>query len=305
MRALVIGGTGFIGRRLVEYLIKYDCEVTVATSGKTPNPFKDEVASITFDRFSEESIESKLSSPPFFDVVFDNLAFRRDDVVKTSNFFEGRIGRYVFISSAAVYEGLSGTLTEDQFDPMKFEIIENRKEASYSEGKRNVEAYLFQKAGFEVLAARFPNVLGHDDSTKRFQGHVSKILDQHRIAIPPNEGRRNYAWVDDCGRFLAWIGLNGKKGVYNGASPEAITVRELSKKIANFAGVDVQLEEPDKNEEISDYYNPVDYILSTEKAKGVNFSFTEMEDWLKEEVRAYMQTGGKSKNSAEYRNYLF
>ena len=36
MRALVIGGTGFIGRRLVEYLIKYDCEVTIATSGKTP-----------------------------------------------------------------------------------------------------------------------------------------------------------------------------------------------------------------------------------------------------------------------------
>ena len=188
---------------------------------------------------------------------------------------------------------------------MKFDIIENRKETSYSEGKRNVEAYLFQKAGFEVLAARFPNVLGHDDSTKRFQGHVSKILDQQRIAIPPNEGRRNYAWVDDCGRFLAWIGLNGKKGVYNGASPEAITVRELSKKIANFAGVDIQLEEPDKNEEISDYYNPADYILSTMKAKDVNFSFTWMEDWLKEEVRAYMQTGGKTKNSAEYRKYLF
>lgn len=305
MRALVIGGTGFIGRRLVEYLIKYDCEVTIASSGKTDNPFKEEVASITFDRFSEESIESRLSSPPFFDVVFDNLAFRKDDVVKTSNFFEGRIGRYVFISSAAVYEGMSGILTENHFDPLKFKIIENRKETTYSEGKRNVEAYLFQKARFDVLAARFPNVLGHDDSTKRFQHHLSQILEKHRIAIPVNEGRRNYAWVDDCGRFLAWIGLHGKKGVYNGASPEAITVRDLSKKIANIAGADVQLEDPDKNEDISDYYSRVDYILSTKKANDLNFSFTSMENWLKEEVNLYMRTGGKLKNSAEYRKDLF
>jgi len=42
MKALVVGGTGFIGRRLISNLLNTGCDVTIATSGQTTNPFEKE-----------------------------------------------------------------------------------------------------------------------------------------------------------------------------------------------------------------------------------------------------------------------
>ncbi|EQD72099.1 NAD-dependent epimerase/dehydratase, partial [mine drainage metagenome] len=62
-----MGGTGFISRRLVDLLIKDGADVTIATSGRTANPYGDAVEEVKVNRFDRISLDENLNSPPFFD----------------------------------------------------------------------------------------------------------------------------------------------------------------------------------------------------------------------------------------------
>ncbi len=305
MKVLVLGGTGFIARRLVDNLLEKKCDITIATSGKNVNPFGDLVTPVILDRFDRLSMEDKLASPPFFDVVFDMLAFRVRDVIPVTEIFKNRIGRYVFVSSAAVYSGDSGTLSEDRFLPEPLAARSELTEKDYAEGKRNVEAYLLANAPFPVAGARFPNVLGHDDSTLRFQDHVNRVRRDETFILPANEGKRNYAWVEDAGRFLAWLGLEGKTGVYNAATPEFVTVRELIESIAGALGRKAQIASSEEESSNSRYYSKRDYIVSVKKAESEGFKFTPMRSWLRKEVEMVNASGEGPLYSAEYRDHLF
>lgn len=306
MKALVMGGTGFIGRRLVDHLLKADCDVIVASSGKSGNPFGDAVSTVTMDRFELASMMDKLSSPPYFDVVFDQLGFGPSDIRNSIEVFKGRIGHYVYTSSAAVYLDRLGLRFELDFKPEKYtEKGGEIRKLGYSEGKRRAEAILFQEAPFPVSAARFPIVIGHDDSTMRFQNHVMRVNSGDVFTIPENCGRRNYIWVDDAGRFLSWLGLNRKTGYYNAASERSLSIRELLEIIGLSIGREVKVSKGLGSENDSTYYIPEDRMLSAEKAKADGFSFTSVDEWLPKEAKLTIEKGGETHNSADYFRTLF
>ncbi len=71
MKALVLGGTGFIGRRLAGNLLSGENEVTLATSGKSPTPFGDKVSTLVVDRFIRNSLMEAFSGNTYFDVAID------------------------------------------------------------------------------------------------------------------------------------------------------------------------------------------------------------------------------------------
>lgn len=306
MKVLVLGGTGFIGRRLVDYLLKENCDITVASSGRSGNPFGDAVSTVTVDRFDLNSMLDNLSSPPYFDVVFDQVGFGPDDILNSIEVFSGRIGHYVYTSSAGVYMDRIGMRSEADFDPSSYSLLKgNIKNLGYSEGKRGAEAVLFQKAPFPVSAARFPIVLGHDDSTMRFQNHVLRVNSGDAFTIPEDCGRRNFIWVDDAGRFLSWLGLNRKTGYYNASSPRSLSARELLDMIGMAIGKEVKINVGKGSENDSTYYIPEDRMLTAEKAEKEGFRFTPIADWLPEEVKLTVEKGGATSNSADYfRNLL-
>lgn len=296
----MLGGTGFIGRRLVDYLLREECDVTVATSGSTPSPFGDAVTMVKFDRFDLSSFENRLSSPPYFDVLFDQICFSSNDARQIAEEFSNRIGRYVFVSSAAVYDGPNAEFSEDDFDPYSHTVkYGSMGELGYAEGKRSAEAYLFQKADFPVAAARFPIVMGHDDSTMRFQKHVNQVLSGEEIKIPEKCGKRNYVWVDDAGRFLMWLGLKGKTGPYNAASSLSIDAFELVGKIGDTLSKEPKISKNATNS-TSSYYLDRDFSLACTRAEKEGFKFTEFQNWFGKEVEQTARSGGSQPNSTEY-----
>ncbi len=304
MKVLVLGGTGFIGRRLVNDLISSGKDVTLATSGKSPNPFGDRVSILVADRFSRESMNNAFSGDSYFDVVFDTVGYRSLDLRNSLEALNRKCGKYVYISSAAVYRGKKGILSEKDFDAGKQDYAGPGLEKSYEQGKRSSEAYLLNNASIPVAIARFPNVMGYDDSTLRFQDHVARLVDEKEFKFPEREGRRNSVWVEDAGRFLAWLGSSNITGVYNGASADSMKASEFISKMAFFLGTSARIvAQPELSN--SRYYTKEDFILDVSKAEESGFRFTPTTEWLEKETKSAAEHGNSSPNSEDYANQLF
>jgi len=301
VKALVMGGTGFIGRRLVRRLLNADCNVTIATSGKTGNPFEKRVKTIVFDRFDMKSIEGKIPSGENFDVLFDQLGFGPDDVAEICNIFAGKITHYVFTSSMAVYRGSKAGFVEEDFDPTSEKPREGGiRNLGYAEGKRSAEAYLFQNAPFSVAAARFPIVLGPDDSTERFQFHVNRVLAQKPMVIPLGCGRMNYVWVEDAGRFLLWLGLEQRTGPFNAASSYTLDANELVQRIGLLLKKTPNVLAGGEKGDLTPYFVASDQSVDSIKAETKGFAFTPFDEWFPVIVRETVESGGKTWNSIDY-----
>ncbi|EQB70363.1 MAG: hypothetical protein AMDU1_APLC00062G0020 [Thermoplasmatales archaeon A-plasma] len=299
-----MGGTGFIGRFLVKYLLNDGHEVFAASNGKTKVSFAGEAKYLHFDRFNPLSVKESIGNLDHFDAVYDQLAFRIKDVKELTDIMAGKTDSYIFTSSAAVYSDKSGLLSEDQFDPFSYEFDDKESEKSYSDGKRNVEAYVYQNADFAVSSARFPSILGNCDSTLRFQDHLRRIEQGRPFWAPEKAGRRNFTWVDDAGRFLAWLETHDKKWPYNGASAECFDIRTFLNLIGKVMGKTVSFQSQSEQDK-SGYYKDVDFILSTQKANHEGFKFTGTEEWLSKEVANYRIQPDIECSSQEYADSLF
>ena len=300
MKAIIIGGTGFMGRRLVGHLLESGHDVTIASSGRSPNPFGERVEAIKLDRFNRKSLEDSVSTLPRFDVLYDQVGFGPDDIMSLCNVFEGKVNHYVFTSSGSVYREAKVGRVEEDFDAASAEPKEGGiADLGYAEGKRSAESYLHRHAPFPFSAVRFPIVIGHDDVTGRFQFHVNRVAEGKEIVIPSSCGKMNYVWVEDAGRFLAWIGENRKTGPYNAASPYMLDAGELVRRIGETLGRKPVISEKGE-ENRSPYYTKSDRSLSRAKAEREGFEFTPFDRWFPDEVRKTIETGGKIMNTMDY-----
>lgn len=304
MKALILGGTGFIGRRLVSRLLSSGNEVTIATSGKSGNPFGTKAREIHADRFSRGSLVEAFSGGEYYDCTFDTIGYRSLDAKNALDALEGRTGKFVYISSAAVYRGEGGVTGEEAFDPSALENREPGLEKTYYEGKQNSEAYIMGNAGMPYAMARFPIVLGHDDSTMRFQDHVSRLARGEEFTFQKPEGRRNYVWVEDAGKFLSWLGTSSNIGIFNGASPDALTASELLTEMGKALGRKPVIS-GGQEQSNSSYNYREDRILSVSRAEKCGFAFQETSQWIGMESRMAAEGEGKSPNSARYIGNLF
>src|SRR4051812_42827028 len=78
MKVLVLGGTRFVGKRLVHLLADQGHEVTVGSRGKTMVSFPSNVRRLKLDRASMDSMAAALQNSQW-DIVYDQICFYADD----------------------------------------------------------------------------------------------------------------------------------------------------------------------------------------------------------------------------------
>lgn len=89
-KVLVLGGTRFFGKRLVELLLRsQDNEVTLLTRGRTADAFGDRVARLTADRTDEAALERALSDTSW-DIVYDNICYSAEEAAFSYRACSGR-----------------------------------------------------------------------------------------------------------------------------------------------------------------------------------------------------------------------
>jgi len=235
---LVIGGTTFFGKAIVEELLKAGYRVTIFTRGNQHPPFWDQVEHIQGDRKQPDDFHKKLSGKTF-DAVIDNIAFTADHVKEALKTFKDNVGRYVLTSSASVYYTGSMTmpLHEDDVD-LSFQAPKGEENSpfwSYTLGKIGTERVLREQDELPYTIIRPPMVLGPEDHTLRGYFYFQRLMDGKPLIVT-NGGVQSFrlAYSRDLARGYL-LALKSKRAVnqaYNIAQREIIQLAELLKEAA-------------------------------------------------------------------------
>lgn len=285
MKILVIGGTRFFGIHMVKELLAKGHEVTIATRGQSSDAYGDRVKRLVLDRTDEESMR-KAFSRKYYDVVIDKIAYCSNDIkyaMETVN-----CGRYIHMSSTAVYESKHINTVESDFDGITRKLVwGDRKDFPYDEGKRQAESVLWQKYPAQNwLAVRYPFVVGKDDYTKRLLYYVEHTIKSMPMNIDNLYFQMGYIRSDEAGKFLAFLVDKDVKGAINGCAKGTISIREILDYVEKKTGAKAII---DKTGEEAPYNGETEYSINTEKAETLGFHFSVLQDWIYELLDYYIQ----------------
>ncbi|WP_243074423.1 SDR family oxidoreductase [Microbacterium sp. SS28] len=100
---LFIGGTGTISSSCVAAAVRKGFDVTVLNRGSGRRDLPDGVREIIGDVRDPDSLTNAIGDAEY-DVVAEFLAFTPEHVTTDLDLLEGRMGQYIFISSASAYD---------------------------------------------------------------------------------------------------------------------------------------------------------------------------------------------------------
>lgn len=241
MKALVLGGSVFVGKHMVQALVNGGHDVTVLNRGKTPSSLPPGVKHIVADRTDARSMRDALAGTSW-DAVFDVSGFVMvsggTDVKSLLDLFDGRIGHYVYTSSVMAYEQGRGVFPWREEDPMSTE-----GPATYGGFKAEMERQLLarhQQTGFPATIIRPAAIYGPDNNIFDMELPMFLRLRQERPILVPHGGlvAVSYGHVDDlCDIMLGCVGNQASLGEIFNITAEAVTANEYVRVLAEVVGV--------------------------------------------------------------------
>ncbi len=216
MNVLILGGTQFVGRHMVEEALRRGHSVTLFHRGKTGAGLfagDSRVAHILGDRAGDHS---ELSSGSW-DAVVDCSAYETGAVERACRVLKDRVGAYAFVSTISVY---APALHADENSPLE-KLPEGVASDVYDR-----EYYGALKALCEdVVTSHFPDnslnlrlglQIGAYDHTDRFGDWIERIGRRSQVIVP---GGSPMTWqqidAQDTARFTLECLENKVYGTYN------------------------------------------------------------------------------------------
>ena len=243
MKVLVIGGTLFIGRSLVEALVKAGHEVSVLHR-KPKHDFSRRVENLMADRNDAASLREALDGRRF-EVVFDNAydwerGTTAAQVEATVRAVGHRLQRYIFMSSVAAY---GDGLNHKDSDPLAPEYHAD----SYCSNKATTERLLFRmhaQTGLPLVTFRPPFVYGPNNPYYREQFFWDRLRAGRPIVIP-GDGHRlmQFAYVNDVVEALvrAMYEPRAIGEAFNMGDSKPLTQVEVVERLAKAANTEATL----------------------------------------------------------------
>ncbi|PKL76253.1 MAG: hypothetical protein CVV27_11180 [Candidatus Melainabacteria bacterium HGW-Melainabacteria-1] len=189
---LILGGTQFVGRQLVEKLSLRDgLELTLFHRGKTNPGLFPELRTLQGDRDSDDI---RLFNRRDWDAVIDFSGYYPRPLARLAQSLSGRCGRYLYVSSISAYD-----LSQVGKDPIKEdhptlswtpdEEIDRNME-SYGKRKAACEQVLLQEPDFVPMIFRPGVIYGAHDPTDRLYYWIWRYQMRQRLLIPDTGARR-------------------------------------------------------------------------------------------------------------------
>jgi nucleoside-diphosphate-sugar epimerase len=204
MRILVLGGTVFLGRHVVDAALARGHEVTVFTRGMHPVP--DGVEHRVGDRAGDLSALDRGE----WDTVVDTSGFEAEHVGRLAERLADRVGHYVFVSSVNVYPAWPEEPVDE--DSPVWESGDD-----YGAQKALSEKALESAMPGRVATVRAGLICGPYDNVFRLPWWVRRIAQGGRVPAPGSPDR--VVQLVDARDLAEWMLDLRVAGPFNGTAP--------------------------------------------------------------------------------------
>ena len=227
MRVLILGGTKFLGRAVVDEALARGHEVTLFNRGATNPELYPDVEKLRGDRDGDlTALEGR-----DWDVVVDPSGYIPRVVRASAELLSGHVGHYVFVSSISVYGDFSEVAREDEtplirLDDTSDESLEGDRYGGFKALCEQVVADVFPGRSARVRAGL---IVGPNDPTGRFTYWPSRIARGGEVLAPGRKGRQvQFIDARDLGAWMLHLGEQRISGAFNATGPEPpVTMGEL------------------------------------------------------------------------------
>ena len=243
MRALVVGGSRFVGRAIAQRLLADGHQVSLLRRGASAPPFPG-LTEFLGDR-SRPEVWRSLPSGASWDLVVDCCAYTAEDTRRAVEALRGRVGRFVNIGTGQVYLVLKDApapTPESAFDGVLMDRPADPGEGGawdYGVGKREGEKVLFGAKDFPFTTLRLPVIQGPRDHKFRLHAYVRRVLDGGPVLLPKERsGRLRHLFIGDAAGLVSSLkGGAGRGKAYNLAMQEdSVTLPELCRELFRVLG---------------------------------------------------------------------
>lgn len=227
MRILILGGTVFLGRALVDAALDRDHEITLFNRGRTnPNLFP----GIEKLYGSRDSDLAELEGRQW-DAVIDTSGYLPRVVRKSARLFARQADQYTFISSLSAYADLSraGITEEAGLAKLADETVEDVTGDSYGALKALCEREVIQAMPDRALVVRPGLIVGPHDQSDRFTYWPHRIARGGEV-LAPGRPEREVQLIDvrDLAEWLIRMVEGQATGIFNAIGPAApLTMKQM------------------------------------------------------------------------------
>lgn len=227
MKLLVLGGTRFLGRHLVDAALARGDDVTIFTRGRQPVPWTN-VEALTGDRDPRIAPGLTALERGTFDAVIDCSGYVPRVVEASARLLASRVRRYVFVSSLSVYAKTDRPNLDERTplivldDPHTEQVMEH-----YGGLKAACEAAVERVFATRATQVRPGLIVGPHDGSDRFGYWVARFVhprllgDRAESAVVPAPRERPLQFVDarDLAAWMLDLAANDVGGTFNACSP--------------------------------------------------------------------------------------
>ncbi|TDE60401.1 reductase [Nonomuraea mesophila] len=275
MRLLVLGGTEFVGRAVVEEARALGWDVTTFNRGsRDPMPG---VTALRGDRSAPGGLAALERGE--WDVVLDTWSRAPSAVRDSAALLAGRASRYVYVSSRSVYE-LPVPAGADEDAPLVTASPDDG-DGDYAKNKAGAELAAVAAFGDRALLVRAGLIVGPYENVGRLPWWLNRIARGGPVLAPePADLGLQYIDARDLALWSLRAAEQGLGGPYNLVSPPGFTTMgELLETCVKVTGSDAELR-----------WTPQERIF----AAGIE-PWSDLPIWLPGELHGFMHGADVSK----------
>lgn len=299
---LVIGGTRYFGKLLVQRLLHAGHQVTIATRGLAPDPFGARVTRIRVDRRNERAMLAAFAHVAPYDIIYDQMCYSPLDAAISVRVFAGKVKRYIMASTIEVYRSLLGQ-QDAPFRETSLNVLGQPIDTrfpwhdpklatqSYVMGKLQAEAYLYRDGSLPLVSVRIGHVLaGSEDFSGRLAHYVDLVRQNEPLRYASAKAATSFVSAQIIADFLVWTGAQSFTGAVNAACGGGLSASALHARVADVleAPARALLEaEPTPPGELSPFDYPAPFMMDCGRALQLGYKFGDCDDWLDNLIRQH------------------
>lgn len=291
-RVLVLGGSYFIGKKIIDILLMQGYDVTILNRG---SHMVDHVRQIICDRNDKEGMIKSLKNNTF-DYIVDVSGLNKEQASIICNAIDIKeLKKFIFISSSAVYD------IDRLQPPFREEDVrgENQYWTSYGKDKIEAEDYystFFRDTQVKVILLRPPYVFGENNYAQRESFIFEHIEKSQPILIPKSNPMLQFIYTTDLANIIDILLMKEKNSlaIYNVGNREPISSSDWIHACEKVAGKQTNVIYYDYKEDqrhVRDFFPFHDYnnILDVTKIHSIVDAETPFRKGLKASYEWYIK----------------